>query len=39
MGLIERSAAGIRAKSEVMLGFLPPSMAEKEAPPTERGMP
>jgi Fic family protein len=34
MGLIERSAEGVRAKSEVMLGFLPPAVAEEETPPT-----
>ena len=28
MGLIERNKEGIRAKSEVMLGFLPPAVAE-----------
>ena len=36
MGLIERSTGGIRAKSEVMLGFLPPAVAEGEAPPINR---
>ena len=35
IGLIERSAAGVRARSEVMLGFLPPAVAEEEAPPME----
>ncbi len=33
MELIERSAAGVRARSEVMLGFLPPAVAEEEVPP------
>jgi predicted transcriptional regulator len=32
MGLIERGREGIRAKAEVMLGFLPPAVAGKEAP-------
>jgi cell filamentation protein, protein adenylyltransferase len=32
MGLIERSADGVRARSEVMLGFLPPAVAEDEVP-------
>ncbi len=34
LGLIERGPEGIRAKSEVMLGFLPPAVAEEETPPT-----
>ena len=34
MGLIERTAEGVRAMSEVMLGFLPPAVAEEEAPAT-----
>jgi Fic family protein len=34
LGLIERRSMGIRAKAEVMLGFLPPAVAEEETPPT-----
>jgi Fic family protein len=35
MDLIERRPEGFRAKSEVMLGFLPPAVAEEEASPIQ----